>query len=86
MSRPGLMSMQASNYGLRPQYQPAQQPQPQPQHVQPKSLQKTRAEQVKDEQAAERRDMKEEILKLAALTKPKLRAYFQEQIDEKSEE
>ena len=50
-----------------------------------KSLQARRQEQQKSEEAENRRMMKEEITKLANLTKAQLRKYFQEQIDDKED-
>ena len=54
--------------------------------TQTKSLQARRQEQQKSEESENRRMMKEEITKLASLTKAQLRKYFQEQIDDKEED
>ncbi len=72
----------ASNVAFQPpRPQPVQIPE-QNNNYNQKSLAARRQEQQKQEKEDERRETREEVSKLAQLTKAKLRAYFKEQVED----
>lgn len=76
------LQQQASNAVFQPPRQPNQETPHQNNNHNSKSLTARRQDQQKEEKASERREMLDEVTKLATLSKPKLRQYFEDQIDE----